>query len=266
MRNTFTFGGILSSDYGVYISGTGVFNAPERDVTTVEIPGRDGVLTLDNGRFREIAHTYPAFVVPPFKDNIRGLRNALLSKRGLVRLSDTYHSDEYYLAYYEKGLEAEPTVTLKEGELEIEFTRDPRRFLLTGETPIEFIEYEELNNENDDDLADELDQELVAGTIQHTSATITNPTLFPARPLITATGPGIVTIGDQTITVNADVGETIYIDCEMMDAYTMSGDQAVNANGKISLSGDDFPVIPAGDTVVSFTTAGLEIVPRWWRL
>ena len=137
MRNTFNFDGVQSSDYGVYISGSGTFDAPERDFEAVEVPGRNGILTLDNGRFQLQRHKYPAFVVPPFRENVRGLRNALMSKRGAHRLTDTYNPDEYYLAYYERGLEVDPEKNLTVGAMDIIFTRDPRRFLLTGETPVE---------------------------------------------------------------------------------------------------------------------------------
>ena len=49
-RGYFIFNGFRSSDYGVLISGDQTFNAPARDIDEIEIPGRDGVLTLDNGR------------------------------------------------------------------------------------------------------------------------------------------------------------------------------------------------------------------------
>ena len=56
-RGYFIFNGFRSSDYGVLISGDQTFNAPARDIDEIEIPGRDGVLTLDNGRFNSIKHT-----------------------------------------------------------------------------------------------------------------------------------------------------------------------------------------------------------------
>lgn len=143
MRNTFNFDGVQSSDYGVYISGKGTFDAPERDFEAVEVPGRNGILTLDNGRFQLQRHKYPAFVVPPFRDNVRGLRNALMSKRGAHRLTDTYNPDEYYQAFYERGLEVDPEKNLTVGAMDIVFTRDPRRFLLTGDTPVELGEWGE---------------------------------------------------------------------------------------------------------------------------
>ena len=63
-----------------------------------------------------------------------------------------------------------------------------------------------------------------------------------------------------------DAGQTVYIDCDMMDAYMYDGAIPVNANGYVTFSTNDFPTLPAGETGISYTTAGLEIVPRWWRV
>ena len=51
MRHSIIFGGVDSADYGIYISGEGVFNAPRRDVEMAAIPGRNGDLALDHGRY-----------------------------------------------------------------------------------------------------------------------------------------------------------------------------------------------------------------------
>ena len=48
------FDGQSSGTYGVYITGEAVYNAPARDVEMVTIPGRNGQLALDKGRFENI--------------------------------------------------------------------------------------------------------------------------------------------------------------------------------------------------------------------
>ena len=78
MRNWLTFNGISSADYGVYISGSGTFNAPARDESSVVVPGRNGELTIDNGRYNNISVEYPAFIYRGFNMNVDGLRNFLL--------------------------------------------------------------------------------------------------------------------------------------------------------------------------------------------
>jgi phage-related protein len=235
MINTFTFDSVLSSTYGVFISGSGVYNAASRDITTLEIPGRDGVLTIDNGRFNMIKHEYPAFVKSTFKTNIQGLRNALMSKRGMKRLTDTYHTDEFYLAYFEDGLEVEPSKNLQAGELTITFMRDPRRFLTSGESATTFT----------------------------ADGTISNPTLFDARPLLRVYGTGQLGIGTDTITISA---ADVYtdIDCEMRECY--KGTTSKNSN--VTFTGEDFPVLKPGSNGIDLGTGitKVEVTPRWYRL
>lgn len=156
-------------DYGVYITGEAVFNAPERDVDVIEIPGRNGSFVRDNGRFNNITVTYPAGMYADteadFAEGIAELRNILSSKRGYKRLSDDYNPGEYREAVYKSGLEVTPA-TLKAGEFSITFECKPQRFLTSGETA----------------------QAITNG------ASLTNPTMFDAMPLIEARGYGTITL------------------------------------------------------------------------
>lgn len=133
------FDGDDSRDYGVYITGEAVYNAPEREVEMISIPGRSGQLALDKGRFENIEVTYPAGIYADneadFAEAISNFRNLLCSKRGYVRLQDEYHPNEYRMAVYKSGLEVEPTM-LKAGKFDIVFDCKPQRYLTSGEDPI----------------------------------------------------------------------------------------------------------------------------------
>lgn len=176
---SFTFDGIDSRDYGVYISGDGVFDAPERDVEMIEIPGRNGAYALDRGRFKNIEVTYPAGMFgdteADFRQGISALRNALASRKGYCRLEDEYNPDEYRMAVYRSGLEVTPA-QLKAGEFEITFECMPQRFLKSGETAVEV--------EN--------------------GGTIINPTLFESHTLLHAWGYGDIGINGSIISINND--------------------------------------------------------------
>ena len=69
------------ADFGVYISGNGTYNAPARDVKSVAIPGRNGELTLDNGRFKNVTVKYPAFIVEDFGRNVSVVGTSLPCRR-----------------------------------------------------------------------------------------------------------------------------------------------------------------------------------------
>ena len=136
----FTFDGESSRNYDVYLTGTGVFNAPQRAVDLLEIPGRNGNYALDQGRFNNITVTYKAGIVDysesDFADKVSAVRNWLCSKVGYVRLTDDYNPDEYRMAVFKNGITVDHD-DLKTGEFEITFECKPQRWLTSGETPIE---------------------------------------------------------------------------------------------------------------------------------
>ena len=134
----FIFDGIKSSDYGVWINGRETFNAPARRYNEYVVPGRNGTLTIDGGSFEDQEVTYPAFIVENFGANIEAFRNQLMTKTGYVRMTDSYHPDEYYLAKYMSCLEANVLPKGVAGSFDLTFKRDPRRFLISGETLVTF--------------------------------------------------------------------------------------------------------------------------------
>lgn len=139
--NSLTFDGENSLDYGVYITGEAVYNAPERAVEMISIPGRNGAIALDQGRFENIEVTYPAGTFgddqPEFASKIRAFRNALASRFNYIKLTDSYHPDEYRLGLYKSGLTTTPVQRSKAGEFPIVFNCKPQRFLTSGEAEVD---------------------------------------------------------------------------------------------------------------------------------
>lgn len=236
MRNYFVYDNIDSRTYGVYISGSGVFNAPERNVEFISVPGRNGDLIGNEKRFENITVTYPAYLYANFKTNIQSFRNAMLSKTSYCRLTDSYHTDEYRKAIYTGDFEASPTKMLSAAEFDISFYCKPQRFLTSGESTT---------------------------TITTSGTTITNPTLYPSQPQITVTGYGDMYIGSQKITI-ANQYASVVIDSEIGDCWSGLN----NANPYVTFQTDDFPVLESGSNSITFdgTITKVEIVPRWWRL
>lgn len=178
----FTFDNVNSKDYGIYITGEAVYNAPERDVDVIAIPGRNGAFVKDNGRFENITVTYPSGTFgesqPDFAENIKTFRNIVASKVGYCRLTDDYNTGEYRMAVYKSGLEASPEAMGRAGQFDLTFECKPQRFLTSGET----------------------------ATSKARNSTITNPTLFNSRPLLQfrSTGAdGTISLGSQTLTVKS---------------------------------------------------------------
>lgn len=230
---SFTFNGHNCNEYGIVCSGEATYDAPARDTTSVTIPGRNGELILDNGRFKNITVTYPAF--------LRGMdtyaaaaRSWLLSPRGYKVLTDDYHPDEFRMGVYTGGISFDPTAWNHNAEVEISFNCKPQRFLVSGQTDV----------------------------AQTNGGTIENPTFFDSLPLITVTGTGdgTISVGGQTVTLTGLTGG-IVLDSDIQDAYYGS----LSAN---SLMTGDFPVLHPGTNGVAWTggITAVSITPRWWRI
>ena len=273
LLNHLTYDGVDSSDFGVFISGEGVFDAPARRGEMISIPGRNGSLFMDEGVFENITVEYPAFIGTGyeelFKTKLGDLRSALSSRGNYKRLTDTYHPDEFRLGVFREGLEVDPEVITRAGEFTLKFDCKPQRFLVSGENLYEYGE----NGE------------------------IFNPTLFASYPLIEVTGNGTVAIGangEHRFIVSDNPG-TIIIDTDIMEAYQPAGTlypwtdenesqiteeleiglelmdgttYPTNMLSHVEFYNSKMPIIPPGLQPVrmSPTITRLQIIPRWWRL
>ena len=173
------FSGVDSSDYGIYISGEGVYNAPERVVEFIEVPGRNGAIAMDQGRYENISVTYPAMYLgkdqEEFREKLSDFRNAILSQKGYQRLEDSYHPDEYRMGVYASGLEVTKVFRkMRGGEFELTFNCKPQRWLSVGALPIPV------------DSGDVLQ----------------NPTVFDSSPLLEVEGYGTVSFNGFDITLD----------------------------------------------------------------
>lgn len=183
---TFTFDGQNSGTYGVYITGSAVYNAPERDVEMIKIPGRNGAFVQDNGRFENIEVTYPAGIYADSQEDfakaLSDLRNMLASRKGYCRLTDEYNPEEYRMAVYKSGLDVDPVAFQRAGEFQITFECKPQRWLTSGEV----------------------------ATAVANGGKVSNPTLFESGPLLAIKGYGTIEFNGYQIELeNAMLGHVL---------------------------------------------------------
>lgn len=254
------------ADFGVYISGSGTFNAPEKEVTTYRVPGRNGLVLGADERLENIEVTYPCFIYTNFAQNMRDLRSYLLSRSGYVRIADDYDSTHFRMGFFEAGIGVDPNQMLTAGQFELTFNCQPQRWLTSGETEAQMTQ------------------------------PLYNPTIFEAKPLFRLNvTPGtalqldlyeLVPIpgGYQSI-LHVGIGilaanpySTIYIDSSDMTVYGMSGSIKENAASYIQVIdvaeqtyGIDPPVIPASgglsydSTNSTIADTDVYVTPRWWE-
>ena len=175
MQNSIIFGGIDSADFGIYIGGEGVFNAPKRAVEMVTVPGRNGDIAIDQGHYENIEVTYSAFNyeedLATFAQRLSDFRNALASQIGYQQLSDTFHPNEYRMALFVDGLEIDPVKYNTASTFEIKFDCKPQRWLANGATAITVSDGQTLNN----------------------------PTQYSAEPLLAVEGHGTISFNGYEI-------------------------------------------------------------------
>lgn len=264
-----TFDGENSLDNNVYITGEAVYNAPERAVEMVTIPGRNGALVIDQGHFENIEVTYPAGAFgttqAEFASVMAGFRNKLASRYTYKRLTDDYHPDEYRLGIYVSGLEVNPTHYNTTGEFDIIFDCKPQRFLTSGSVENVFT----------------------------SNGIITNPTLFESNPILIVSGNGSFTIGNYTVTVSGNTDD-LWIDSEMYEYFIPASipepltDEFLDnitdelgfiievsqgsiyprpSSATVTFSNHEYPkIIPGQNSVNISGITSLTIIPRWWRI
>lgn len=234
MMNYLTFGKINTKNFNAFVSGESTFVTAERDIEVIPIPGRNGTLSVDNGRFHNVSIVYPCFIVDSFRANYDALRAAFLSESGYNKLIDTYDPDHYRRARYTAAIDPEMTQLNRHGKFDLAFDCDPRRFLVSGDKVVTFS----------------------------ANGSIKNPTLYNALPFIRAYGTGYFEISGVRVTITSASTYTD-IDCELQEAYKGS----TNCNGNITLNNGEFPkLIPGINQVTISGISRIELTSRWWTI
>ena len=239
IMNYFVFDGRNTKDWRIGLSGTGVYNAPARDVTVIDVPGRNGSAIIDNGRYLNTTVTYPCWIAKGFFEKIDDFRAFLIEHSdGYYRLEDTYHPDEYRMAQYVGPFEASPGTRNLSGRFDVAFNCKPQRWLKSGD------EFEKIIN---------------------VTKTLYNPTRFAAMPVFRTTKTGAITVNGETITVETLEGqEYLDIDTERYVAYN---------GGTVFPSAVVFPpqnpgLLPGENeiTLTSSMRSYVQVKPRWWTV
>lgn len=233
MRNFFTLGGIDSRNYNTYIATSNAFNSAERDVEMVEVPGRNGSLTLSHNRFKNFQAQVNVYIPDNMQRHTGDLAAMLLSETGYRRYEESIRPELYRLARYAGPFELDVSDRRVAG-ITLNFDCKPQQFLKSGELSIGF----------------------------RATGVIENPTLYPAKPMIRVYGTGRITLNGKTITISAApaAGYTD-IDCETMDAYCGTE----NRNRYVTF-GNDTVELAAGANTVALNGVTADITPRWWTI
>lgn len=291
--NKLFYNGNDLTEFGLFVSGGGTYNAPEKDYTKVSVPGRNGDLVFFNNRFMNIEVEYEAIIVPEravaskvggsltYENCTSAIRNLLLSTNGYVKIKDDYHPDEYRLGIFTGPIEFD-TIYLEAGMVTLTFECQPQRFK-DGEAGKDII----FINVGTDPSS---------GGVTNT---VINNSAFNAKSLIKLTRKrgaegssypyGLIIINGKEIDISNESNNLsavdIYIDLETYDCYTKtvigSKVELVSLNNIVTVKDFDWPYFIPGtnhitisrrDNADSYAARSahnigtVTITPRWWDL
>lgn len=234
--NYFSFNSVSSLTLGIQISGSGTYNSPERAIERISVPGRNGDLIRDLGKFNNVIIQYPAFIFGHFPNRSSDFRNVMLKDPFYHRLEDSYHPDEFRMASYAGPFESDPLQN-KSGNFTISFNCKPQRFLKSGESKIDL----------------------------KTETILNNPTFQTSLPLIVVlSGTGEININGEIVNLKKNENGVV-IDCDIQEAYSKNGN--LNLNGDLELTTGSYPIlIPGINSILIPESMNSYIIPRWWRL
>ena len=253
MLNYFKFSGKDSRDFGILIKSKKTYNAPERDLQFVSVPGRNGDLIIDKGGYKNISVGYDIRVFADrLPDNnlntdiaysLSDIKNWLYSSVGdYFELSDSYEPLYYRKACFQGNLQF-TSKTVNVIDTTVNFNCKPFKYRKDGKTITEFT----------------------------SDGIIVNPEKFKAMPLIRLTGSGSSSFVLNGLTYTFDFTglsfSKIDIDSEKQIIYkTTNPADTTNLMSKYTPpSNRYYPELATGTNAISFLggTSKIEIIPNW---
>ena len=230
--NTFTFDNQTASSFGLYVAEKDIWSAPQYDQQLVSVPGRNGDVIIDNGRYQNLDVSYTCYC-RKLSANVQAIKQ-WLCRPGYFRLYDTYEPLYFRYAAFASKLKVDELIG-NTGKADLVFNCKPFRYSFAGQSKRTLT----------------------------VSGTITNPEAFSSLPYLKITGSGAVTlyINSKAYTFTS-VPTWLEVDSELMSCYKGS----TLYNDRIGFS--EFPTLSPGDNNISWTgsVSKVEIVPNWRTL
>lgn len=231
MRFDIAFNGASGWENGILPVQRPSIQPSARDMEFLEIPGRSGILTIDNKRYEPL--------IIPVEFNFRSaegewnetFRNAKRWLSGGGRLEFTDDADYFYKVYSVK-LKSVERKTKRIAKFTAEFTCDPFSYLKDGERVYSKEEVE------------------------------FNP-YYISHPYYLITGEGVCVLTVNGKSMRANIGQNLTINTELMIAYRLDGTMQNTA-----VTGDYQDMyLEEGDNQISVSSGfALKVIPNWRSL
>lgn len=227
----FSYYGQLSSDFGLVISEKNIYSAPQRDMEFVSVPGRNGDILIDHGRFQNLEVSYTVSFKNA-KEKAPAIRQWLTGHTGYTGLMDSYQPGYFRIASYASKLDIQELIE-NVGTAKIVFNCKPFRYRLDGISGI---------------------------TVTESGTSLTNPEAYASEPQIMVYGSGDIAIhiNRETYAIKDAVNGMI-LNSELMSVHKGS----ILLNDHINFS--EFPTLAPGENMIQWSgnVTKLIITPNW---
>lgn len=215
-----------STDYGIKIYESNILSAPSKKLEFVEIEGRGGALTVDNG-YEDFILKLSCVLINEHGEIEATPALARRAKKFLLdgvnrKIQLSEDMDYYLLGTYNSDIDIEEAIE-NFGLFQAQFRCKPYRL------------------SNNIKIAEIINQETIVKNVE-----------YKTKPVIEvyATGDITININNQEVILK-DLEGNITLDCDKMNATTVNSlEKTVNANQKMY---SDFPVLEEGDNNITWT-------------
>lgn len=232
----FSYNGRSTKDFHVRVERYPKLGSPARKLETVQVPGRNGDLHMEQDAFHNYTQPYEIYFHGPAAspEQAHAIKAWLMGSKGYRRLEDVYDPAHFRLAAFSGPMDISNWLN-KYGRCTVQFDCKPQAFLKSGEAAVS------LNG----------------------PASLHNPCAFASKPLIRVfgSGSGVLAVNETEVTIHA-IDQYVDLDCDLQNAFR----DLENKNSEIYAP--EFPQLVPGENTVSWTggISRVEIIPRWWEL
>ena len=243
-------GGVLSTNYNIYVLGVDDANVPTRDYSVFSVPGRSRDLHYDNGRWNNIDRTYHLYTHTENGTSAETYALSFIAARmqltGYQQIRDSIHSDYYKKGEFKGGVEPVFSRFSDGVRFDLVFDCDGRKYLETGLTEVD------ISN---------------TGSGTWKSYSLEGQGTLKSRPVLKFSGFSGSNCGVQhgnlKIMVDSYNGTLVY-DTELGDAYDAT--THANLNSYVTLTGDFTELSSDTNSLSVKQGATVKIIPNWCKL
>lgn len=226
----FTYKSINAKEMHLQILNELEFASTTRDIELVTVPGRDGDLIVDNGRYNSVVRKFPCRLLIPdnvnLEDAMSKIHQWLIVDAGSHDLLLDDEPDFIYRAMVDNAITTNRILS-QLGKVVISFRLHPVKYLRSAL----------------------IERQISSGT------NITNPFGIEAKPVLRILGNGNITIniGDRALILQGIAGGCI------VNSETQT---ITSLDGRITLFDrmfSPFPVLRTGNNQVTFSGEGIQV-------